>query len=64
MIEKIFPVFCGEFNAKKKIFEDFFSTGGLPAAPSVAVESVERGTYGYVAYKTIIYNRGFQGLSL
>ena len=45
MIEKIFPVFCGEFNAKKKVFEDFFSTGGLPAAPSVAVESVERGSH-------------------
>ena len=22
MIDKIFPVFCGEYNAKKKVFED------------------------------------------
>lgn len=43
MIDKIFPVFCGEYNAKKKVFEDFFGTGGLPAAPAVAVGSVERG---------------------
>ena len=44
MIDKVFPVFCGEYNAKRKVFEDFFSTGGLPAAPAVAVGSVERGT--------------------
>jgi hypothetical protein len=42
MIDKVFPVFCGEYNAKRKVFEDFFSTGGLPAAPAVAVGSVER----------------------
>ena len=44
MIEKIFPVFCGDFNEQKKVFEDFFSNGGLPVAPTVAVMSVERGT--------------------
>ena len=62
MIDKIFPVFCGEYNSKKKAFEDFFGTGGLPAAPAVAVGSVERGdvidtiSFPFYMYQILLYS--------
>ena len=62
MIDKIFPVFCGEYNSKKKAFEDFFGTGGLPAAPAVAVGSVERGdaidpiSFPFYSYQILLFS--------
>jgi serine/threonine protein kinase len=43
MLDKIFPVFCGELNEEEGVYESFFSVKNMPKFPDVAVAAVEEG---------------------